>query len=58
MDKIDFKYLMSYRNINGEIYHCDVDRFLGGNVSLDQRDEVHSALMEIVKERNRNEKEI
>lgn len=46
-DRVDFKYLISSSNIDGEIYHCDIDRFLGIRLDGDKRNEVHKALMEI-----------
>jgi hypothetical protein len=56
MEIITFEYLMSHRNIDKEIYHCDVDRFLGGGVGLKQREEVHKALMKIVEGGSKNGK--
>lgn len=49
---ITFKYLINSRNIDGEIYRCDIDRFFGIHLDSKERDDIHKQLMEI-----RNEKE-
>jgi hypothetical protein len=49
--KISFKQMMRSRNIDGEIYHSDVDLFTGRTLNIKQRDEIHGALMEMVREK-------
>jgi len=42
-----FKQLLEGRNVEGEIYRCDVKEFFGWDLSTKKIDEIHKALMEI-----------
>lgn len=45
-----FKDVLNGRNVNGEIYRCDVKRFFGWSLSKNKVEEIHRTLMEIVRE--------
>lgn len=39
--------VLKHRNVDGKMYLCDVDRWLGGKVSLGDCEEIRDKLMEI-----------
>ena len=41
---IDIGYLLSSRNINGDLYDCDISRWLGVELPYKKRDELKSQL--------------
>ncbi len=45
---MSFKELLNGRNINKEIYRCDIKRFFGWDLSSEKIDEIHKALTESI----------
>lgn len=54
MDSISFEYLLSSKNINNEIYDCDIDRWLGIKLDIHKRKEVKDKLTGLVRLSNQN----
>jgi len=42
-----FKQLLEGRNIDNEIYRCDIKRFFGWDIGREKVEEIYKALMEI-----------
>ena len=43
-DAIDLGYLLSSRNVNCDLYDCDIERWLGVKLSDKKHDEIKSEL--------------
>ena len=50
-DEITLDYLLSSKNVNGEIYRCDIKRFFGWQLNDKKVEKLHKALTEM---RNKN----
>lgn len=51
MSEITLDYVLKSRNINGEIYECDIKRFFGWDLSRNKIIELKMALNQLI---NRN----
>ena len=46
-DAIDIGYLLSSRNINGDLYDCDIERWIGVKLPDKKRSEIKSELRKV-----------
>lgn len=47
LDRISYDYMMESRNIDGDIYHCDIERWLGVSLDSKQRKDLHHTINSI-----------
>ena len=47
--QISLQYLLNSRNINGDLYDCDIERWLGVKLDRNKRNEIKSQLRVMAK---------
>jgi hypothetical protein len=47
LDNVSFEYVLTSWNVDGEIYRCDIERWLNTTLPREKREEVRAKLMEL-----------